>query len=37
MVVKMLEVGIIMQPNSIKKSRDEWKNEEAWWELIQKL
>ena len=33
----MLEVGIIIQPNLINKVRNEWKNGEAGWELIQKL
>ena len=37
MVAEMLEVGIIIQPNSINEARDEWKNDEAGRELIQKL
>ena len=37
MVAEMLEVGIIIQPNSINKARDEWMNDEAGWEIIQKL
>jgi len=37
MVVEMLEVGIIIQPNSIKEARDEWNNDKGGWELIQKL
>ena len=35
MVAEMVEVGIIIQPNLINKERDEWKNGEARWELIQ--
>ncbi len=37
MVTEMLEVGRIIQPNSIKKARDEWNNDEARQELIQML
>jgi len=37
MVAEMVEVGIIIQPNLINKARDEWKNGEVGWELIQKL
>ena len=37
MVAEMLQVGIIIQPNSINEARDEWKNDEARCELIQKL
>jgi len=37
MVAEILGVGIIIQPNSINKARDEWKNDKAGWELIQKL
>ena len=33
----MVEVGIINQPNFINIARDEWKNGEAGWELIQKF
>ncbi len=34
MVVEMLEVSIIIQPNSINKERYEWKNEKVEWKLI---
>ena len=37
MVAEMVEVGIIIQPNLINKARDERKNGEAGWEVIQKL
>jgi len=37
MVAKMIEVGIIIQLNSINEAKDEWKNDETGWELIQKL
>ena len=37
MVVEMVEVGIIIQPNLINKVRDEWNNGEVGWELIQKF
>ena len=33
----MVQVGIIIQPKLINKARDEWKNDKAGWELIQKL
>ena len=37
MVLEMVEVGAIIQPNLINKGRYEWKNGEAGWELIQKF
>jgi len=37
MVAEMVEVGIVILQNLINKARDEWKNGEAGWELIQKL